>query len=239
MSIHQYTKPIVAFKQMIFNPEYIGALIDCFHPLDTGSLMNLLNPEHFRIKNGWKTLNKHLKKLPMTRFHLLTHTSRDNETTVIGIVDKVKLIQTVSQYRDDFQQLLEALQAEPNDLLDDRKLRSFLASLHGDQLIGTLLGYGRENAFLFNRYRKDKVDPVNRPMIGAWQEFESDYLEQIARKNGAWTLADLFYPTFVCDPNSSETAELKKVYREDRENILTYFEGKDLVGATLSLLCRP
>lgn len=242
MSIHQYTKPSAALWQMISNPEFIEVLTQCLWPPDISALINLLNPEQLRIKNGWKTLEKYSKKLSITRFFLFTSISSDNKTVVLGLVDKVKLVDTVLRYKEDFQDLLEVSQVEPKELLDDIKLNTFLKAIHDDQSIGTLLGFGRNNALLFNKYRVMKVDPKDRPMVGIWQELENEHLEKVAQKNQStksWCLFDLFYPTFVCDPHSEETAKLKETYRKEREGIITYYQEKDIVEGTLSLLCKP
>lgn len=242
MSIHQYTKPSAALRQMIFNPEVLDVLVQCFWPPDIRGIFHLLNLEQIRIRNGWEALNKYVKKLSVSRFFLYTNISKDNKTVVLGLVDKVKLIDIVFRYREDFQGLLEASQVEPKDLLDDTKLSMFLKAICDDQLIGTVLGFGRDNASLFNKYRMMKVSPKNRPMIGVWQELENEHLEKIAQKNRtmeSWHVVDLFYPTFVCDPDSEETKQLKQSYRKEREEIIKYYEGKDVVEATLSLLSQP
>jgi hypothetical protein len=48
-------------------------------------------------------------------------------------------------------------------------------------------------------------------------------------------LAKIRFCRFTCDPESEETKQLKSTYRKEREKIIQYFDGKDLVEAALSL----
>ena len=78
-------------------------------------------------------------------------------------------------------------------------------------------------------------------MVSAWPEEEIVNLEQLNKRIQSfqtWEVTDLFYPRFACDPQSEETKKVKQIYREEREKILKYYEGKDLVEATLNLFSQ-
>ena len=78
-------------------------------------------------------------------------------------------------------------------------------------------------------------------MVSAWPDEESVNLEKLSQKDLSfqpWDLYDLFYPRFACDPESDETKQLKRTYKEEREKIVKYYEGKDVVEATLSCLVQ-
>jgi hypothetical protein len=153
------------------------------------------------------------------------------------VVDKLKLKKIVEQNLEDFQAVLHSLAMQPDDCIDNKKLDEFLMlCCNQEDLIGMLLGFGKQNAQLFCKYKGTPLD--ERPLISAWPEEESINLEKLIQKDltfDPWDISDLFYPRFVCDPQSEETKQLKQTYRAEREKIIQYFEGKDIVEATLSL----
>jgi hypothetical protein len=154
----------------------------------------------------------------------------------LELVDKKQIITVIKQNIEDFQDALKNQRIEPEELVDHAKLRAFMQSLGHEGFAGILLGYGRDNAWLY--YKSLQNNLAVWPMVSAWAEEELVNLEQLNQRIMAfqpWELADLFYPRFACDPQSEETHRLKQTYRKEREKIIQYFEGKDLVEAALSL----
>jgi hypothetical protein len=198
-----------------------------------------LNPEQFKIKSGWETLRKYIHYFPNSRF-VSYEEGPYNGAVVLVIIDKIKLAEMVKRYVGDFQNVLQSQEIEPAALLIDEKVRLFVKNLDNDGLIGTVLGYGRDNAWLYNKYRE--MDLPEWPLVAPWSKDEEEaLLEQLNKKDLSfqpWDLSDLFYPPFACDPNSEETKQLMQTYREEREKIIKYYEGKDVVEATLSLFNR-
>jgi hypothetical protein len=236
MSIHQYTKPLKAMRNVAFHPELNEILLTCFWPPNLKEICYLFNPEQLKIKNGWDALNKHMRKIRSNRFALFSFDKGD--VVVLALVDKIKLIQIVDRHGDDFKEILETLNISSKELMIEDNLYLFLKSIHSDGLLGTLLGFGRENAWLFQKYKNMNSSLLDRPMKGAWEGQESEYLEKICKKTRSfspWDVSDLFYPPFACSPNSEETKKIKERYEEDRERIIHYYQGKDVVEATLSL----
>ena len=236
ISSEQYIKPWAVFLKSIKHPDFIDIMIECFIPPNFKKTRSYFTPEQLRMKLGWKTLNKYVSRFPNSRFFLYTSFSKDNETVLLAIIDKIKLIRTVKLYLNDFQAVLKSQAITPEDLIDNIKLRQFMKGLTHVGFEGTLLGFGRDNAWLYDKCRDE--NPAEWPMTSAWPEEEIVNLEELNRKTFAyepWELSDLFYPRFACDPNSEETKQLKQTYRKEREIIVKYYEGKDIVEATLSL----
>lgn len=236
MSIDQYTTPWHAFRNMVEHPEFKGILLDCFWPPSLQKISHLLTPRELKMKWGWETLNKYVARLPNSQFYLGSY--KKNEIVCLILVNKPNLIKTVKENIEDFQITLKNCELIPDHLFQDDKLYVFLSSLHHDGLRGTLLGYGRNNAWQFFQYQNK--DPNERPMRSAWPDEEILNLERLNKKIASfqsWDLFDLFYPRFACDPNSEETLQLQKTYREEREKIIHYYKDKNLVEATLSLFC--
>lgn len=236
MSIHQYTKPLKAIRNVVFHPELSEILLTCFWPPDIQEICYLFNPEQLKIKNGWDALNKYIRRIHSNRFALFSFDKDD--IVVLVLVDKIKLMEIVDNHSDDFKEILETQKISPQELMIEDNLYLFLKSIHSEGLLGTLLGFGRDNAWLFQKYKETNLSPLDRPMNGAWEDQEKGYLEKICKKTRSfypWDVSDLFYPPFACNPNSEETKEIKKRYEEDREKIIQYYQGKDIVEATLNL----
>lgn len=235
VSIHQYRKPSSLIQYFLFQADLKDIFLECCWPPNFRKICYFLNPEQVKIKWGWETLNKYFSRLHSSQFALCTYYG--DEIVVLTVIDKVKLIRIVEEHQKDFRDVLTAQAIEPQELLDNKKLWYFIKSLNHDGLIGTVLGYGRDNAWLYRQYAG--VDPNVRPLIPMWSDEEDRQLEAVNQKLLSfqpWDFSDLFYPTFMCDPESEETSELRKIYREEREKIIDYYAGKDIVEATLSLL---
>lgn len=237
VSFHQYKKPFEAIKHVLFHDELKSILLACFWPPDIHEICFLFNPTQWRTKLGWESLKKYHEYFPESRFALFE--SVHGDTVVLTIVNKTRLIEVVNQHRPDFQKNLEDLCITPEDLIENDKIQLFLEGFLTNGQIGTLLGYGRDNAHLFELY--EKTNPSQRPMASMWFEEEDEWIERINDKDTSfqpWEISDIFYPPFACDPNSKETRQLKETYREEREKIIKCYEGKDIVEVTLSLLSR-
>lgn len=96
-----------------------------------------------------------------------------------------------------------------------------------DGLLGTLLGYGRDNSWLFwQQTRKQGIclDTV-------WEDSEYTY---------KWRDETPFPPPqFVGDRSSEESKQLKQGYLQARKEILDLYEKGDFLETTLGLLCAP
>ncbi|MGB7979131.1 MAG: hypothetical protein WCF19_08285 [Chlamydiales bacterium] len=237
MSIHQYRKPWAAVQYFLFHPELKDMLLHCFWPPKFREICFFCYPEHLRIKLGWEALNKYAPYISNSRFALYTYPSKYCEC--LAIIDKKKFIKIIERYPEDFQEILQQQVAELGQLFDDKNLYPFVKRLDHDGLIGTVLGFGRENAWLFKKSRE--LNNGEWPLTSPWEEFDDAHLEALDARDRSflpWDISDLYYPVFACDPNSEETRQLKQAYRREREEIIKYYEEKDVVEATLSLLNR-
>jgi len=237
MSTHQYRKPWAAVRSLTHHPHLKDILLGCFWPPRFQEIRYLFTPEQLKIKLGWNTLNKYIHNFPNSRFVLHTYCFEDTEVVVFALIDKIKFIKMIKHHREDFQGALQIQAIEPDALLDNENLYQFIKNLTHEGLIGTVLGFGRDNAWLFHKYHH-KMDSKDNPMVSMWLDEEGVNLEQLNKKTLSfepWGLSDLFYPRCACDPQLEETKQLKRTYQEEREKIIHYYEGKDVVEATLSL----
>lgn len=120
-----------------------------------------------------------------------------------------------------------------------------------DGLIGTLLGFGRDNAFLVHEHGISKsdaeVDDLKQKFNfgNPWEteEMELDEkLESIGWINAFITgnhLKNLDLnplPGFIAILDHPETLRLKESYLQTRKKMLAYYKGKDFLEATLLAL---
>jgi hypothetical protein len=104
-------------------------------------------------------------------------------------------------------------------------------------LIGTLLGYGRENAWLF--HRRDLGESIHLSRFVDLQGKAASWLGFFGKQQIDVSEKNLFLPTFIVDANSEETKQLKKNYLAIRKKILNVYSGKDFLVTTLALLMDP
>jgi hypothetical protein len=102
-----------------------------------------------------------------------------------------------------------------------------------EALIGILLGFGQENAWLYYQNGQlakwAKLPPIGEADRGGrFYSWRYCTLQTIH-------MSDLGLPRFVGDPESEESRQLVNKYRTAREQIRRYYEGKDFLSATLSL----
>ncbi len=232
VSFEMYTKQSSVFKNT-FRLSYIRDLLhDCFWPPDFRELCFRLNPTQLKMKLGWETLNKYFPRFSNSRFVLSS--SDSGSVLCLTLIDKVKFNNMVQKHAEDFEPLLQ----KQGDLLDNENFISFLqASCQNHYLAGILLGFGKENARLYAE--QDKTYPEGYTLSSPWPEEQAanlDMLNENDRSFTPWDLSILFYPRFACDPLSEATKQLKRTYEAEREQIIAYYKGKDVVEATLSLL---
>jgi hypothetical protein len=108
-----------------------------------------------------------------------------------------------------------------------------------DGLIGTLLGYGRNNAWAFHEKSKNMQSFID--------EKEQLRMKTFCQQQGSWKFftgsfcRDFSYlplPGFAADFNDPETKTLKNTYSKSRNKILDSYREKDFLEVTLHLLCE-
>jgi len=234
-----------AYTLLGSKPMSLGAVIKPFS-ISRGWNVFLasIHPSNRRVYQGLKVWEKYapmLKKSPfIIRAEINPYWPEPHDAICILLIDRNKFSETIDLHRKDFEEVLQIKSINAGLLLQEASKSPLLKTiLKGhDGLIGTLLGYGRNNAWLYEQRKHGQRIPMssscepiiysffsNRPKF-AWEYFgliESD-LSLV-----------LGYPAFLADPSSVETIELKKSFLETRQKILEYYEGKDFLEATLSL----
>jgi len=192
----------------------------------------------FKMFLGLQIWLKYQHLFPHSKFLLWVEQSPWIEkANIILFVNKEKAASLVKNYSQDFCTVLEQDEISLDELLRRSKNYPFFLTVlkKHEGLIGTLLGYGRENAWLF--HRRDLGEDIS---LSGWDQSEIFSYWQVKRRffKNKWQdiSKSLFLPCFAADLNSEETKELKKDYQATREKIIATYKDKDFLETTLSLL---
>jgi hypothetical protein len=221
-------------------------------PFSTASLgvfLDSLSPYNLRAYWGWKTWQKYQGLLANSNFLLWSEENPfwlrwwdpPSPAVCILLAHKKQLQETVKNHHADFQAVLGKRIVTSAELLLEAKNKPFLKDvLKGhDGLIGTLFGYGRQNAWLFEQRNQGvKVD-----LAPVWEEDIYEFFASRPTPNwviygfASENLSDVLgYPCFLANPDSEETKALKEGFLSCREKIIAHYKGKDVLATTLGLL---
>lgn len=163
---------------------------------------------------------------------------------MILLMNKQAMASIVDQYEQDFKQVLQREHVSAEELFIEARGSSLLNGVlqAHEGLIGTLLGYGRDNAWLFSDKQHGK-EVILSPL---WEPEIDEFMRKQMTCTSLWfsnedddVSKQLFYPSFMADPLSMETLLLKQQYLETRNNIIQYYDGAgEFLDATLALLIR-
>ena len=214
--------------------------------------------ENLRRRRGWEILQRHRDLFPVKDYGIVQCKNfADDDFTTVLFINKKAVLATVEKHLVDFKQVLGE-EITPEILLS-RILKSddvFGDVLKNHQgLIGILLGYGRHNAWLFQR--REEIDPVvlkhrfslKKPRVQIYQN-EIDDLNQRLQGFDDRGILDfnpllLSLPCFAADPDSEETKQLKINYERQYREIIRRYRKGDFLQITLeqmtsrSAITRP
>ena len=229
-------------------PMFMGSYFDPFITSGLGDFFTSILPCNVSTANGWKVWQKYKHQFPTSKFLIWEEPNpfweKPHSCVALFLVHKEQFRETVNTYLEDFKLILNRDELSSEELLlesEGKSLFKEVLKMHNG-LIGTLFGFGRENAWLFEA--RDHGNEV--PLTSFWDEKERKSLKNNSPlREFMWTYMGicsnstsegLGCPNFAADQNSLETQRLKITFLETREKIINYYKGKDLVEATLALL---
>lgn len=202
-----------------------------------------------RKRRGWEIWEKYQRLFPMKEYVFIKSKNFvDNDFVAILFINKKAFLETVREHLADFKKILGD-KVTP-ELLLERVLNAedvFGQVLKNHQgLIGTLLGYGRQNAWAF--HEREQINPV----IGKKRFFlkkipKSPCQKELDSLNERLQMFDnrgildfnpllLGLPGFAADPNSPETLRLKNKYEKQYRQIIHAYQNNDFLEVTLQKL---
>jgi hypothetical protein len=208
-----------------------------------------------QIRQGWQTWQKYVHLFPSHSFLLKGKRSRDDRTEIM-FIDKKRFQGKFEEHLDDFQSIL-GKEMTASGLLSryENTNQPFFDLLdHHSALLGILLGYGRENSWLF--YLRDKIYENDgetydhftltmhpRPFsyfnsVTEEREYYRNTLVGIFQeKNYRKPYKFLYLPMFLVNLGSQETKQLQEKYLRQRECIHETYRHGDFLEITLRRFC--
>ncbi len=223
-----------------------------FQPLSISKwdyFLSSITPHNLRMYRDWKVWEKYQYLMEKSDFKfwieknpfLEKRAISDNPAVSIFFINKMRVDEIIRNYSNDFQSILKDAEFCYGQFMADAKNSSlFNGTLKGHEgLIGTLFGYGRENAWLFEERDNGKPVVLKYPWERDVEEFymKQPYITwQYLGVHSDLISENLGYPGFVANPDSEETKQLKQKFLATRKKIIDYYAGKDFLEATLSIL---
>ena len=176
----------------------------------------------------------------------------DNNYVALIFINKKEFLKTVRNHLNDFKEVL-GNGITPESLLEEvLKSQNVFGDVlkHHQGLIGTVLGFGRHNAWLF--HRREEILSLSgeiSPLLGKPTHFlkkfsEFRFQEELDALNHALQQFDdrrildfnpliMGLPGFVADPNATETQQLKAEYERQYRQIIHRYQKGDFLEITL------
>ncbi len=185
-----------------------------------------LHIDNLRLRKGWETWEKYKDLFPSNTFVMTIRKypyTPQYDWVEIVMIHKEHFLQKIRDHIEDFRTILgDQITAE--EILQRCQQENIHEVLHHHAgLLGTLLGYGRNNAWLFHQFSLDKnID-------GQLQSFtEGDILD--------FNPLLMTLPGFRVIPNDPETLNLKKDYLKQYKTIIHRYKEGNFLEITLKQL---
>jgi hypothetical protein len=219
----QYLIRISGFGYVLFGDKPMGIeFVDYGIPSKSIEGIDYMDDNHIafkhRFKEGWEIWKKYQYHFPSDNFVFFEYEHDFNsDYTVICLINKKFFLRVVSDHISDFQAILGG-NISPETVLEDyiNKGDSLKIINNHDGLFGTLLGYGRNNAWNF----KEQIEMENRTMTF----FDQESLDEERF---------IFLPGFLVFPDTQETLKLNRNYREQRKFIEKRYHDKEFLKTTI------
>ncbi len=182
------------------------------------------------IKRGYLVWKKYESLFPQKKTILTDYyLSEIEEQKEMALISLKLCSSKIEEHLADFCEVLgrTCKSSEILDILTHPEHNDFHAIMDRDRLLGILLGFGRNNAYLYEQIRSSYEKPSTKdplgPLTNEWPYWP--------RK---WRL-----PGFACDSTTEETKQLKKHYQKARRIIRWTYFNRDNLEVTLALLTQP
>ena len=204
------------------------------------------NHENKILQEGWQVWEKYLPIFESKKFAFKCKKINQNRFEIV-LINRDRFSEVVKRNLKHFQMVL-GNEIEPRSLLKaylekDQSLFGLLHEHHA--LLGTLLGFGTRNSWLFHETTDLRFEDVNAlgkhplkkivfpPPRSDKYLLEPAFIEKNHRK-----CFKLFYlPFFLADMSSEETQQLRKQYVQQQKTIHEAYSKGNFLEVTLRKFC--
>jgi hypothetical protein len=190
-------------------------------------------PRYQTLRRGYLVWEKYQSLFPRKKHILINYSFLGKGRLEIALICHKVCMATIQEHLDDFREILgkPCTSEEVFWILIHPEHSDFYTIIDRTRLVGILLGFGRNNATLYEQY----LGGISRSVTEPPQPEQSPL--QMFSSALPWPGAKLS-PNFACDPTTEETQQLKKHYKKASRVVRwTYFLRNNL-EVTLALLMQ-
>ncbi|SRR5581483_6830009 len=220
---------------------FTACLNDCEPSICSKQRWNYYS-ENQKISNGWKTWKKYRSLFPSKNF-IFECNPIDDHRYEICLINKRNFLKIAEKNLENFKSILGE-KITPISLLNTfQKKRTAVFNLlqKHEALFGILLGFGRNNAWMFHENRIRMGDDPNREgyrfalnLSPKKYPLESAFGEHNHKK--CYKFIQL--PYFLADSSSEETQMLRKKYLNQRQEIHQRYAHGDFLEVSLRQMAK-
>jgi hypothetical protein len=225
----QYSYTLVGYKPMSISVITIQETED----LQPWMRESFKSPRSQTLRQGYLVWEKCQSLFPLKKHILINYSFMGKGRREIVLICPTLCKTTIQEHLDDFQEILGkgCTSEEVFEILTHPEHEDFYTIVNHNRLFGILLGFGRNNAYLYEHNRGG----ASRSDVGHLRSLPDPL--QAFSKEWPWLEARRA-PNFACDPSTEETQQLKKHYQKARTIVRwTYFFRNDL-EVTLALMAK-
>lgn len=184
-----------------------------------------------KLEETWKDWKKLSDKFEIKNY-ILTELKFSEKESLLIFLNIKNTIKVLEQYYDDFKRVTKE-DFNPIDVISRIKNKDddfWKKIFKNHALVGILLGYGYDNASLFNLFMTN--DDLYLKNLHQNSKPSED-----SRKKSKYYINNIPFrlPIFVC-LNKKQSDELIKKYSDERKKILKLYKNKDFLSVTIEKL---
>lgn len=185
---------------------------------------------HQILKQGYLVWKKHQYLFCSGENILIEYSFLGQGRKELAVINPKLCIAKIEEHLDDFQESLKTscTTAELFSILTHPEHADFYKIIDHTRLMGILLGFGRNNAYLYEQYKGGSSRSVTTN-----QQSKENQLQMFSNE-WPWPRTPLS-PDFVCDPTTEETQELKNHYEKASKLVRWSYFMRNKVEVTLAL----
>ncbi len=229
ISFDQYPYTLVGYKPMSVS----NIIVEDTEDLLPFCQEAFKRPRHQKMMRGYLVWEKYQSFFPRKKHILIDYSFMGKGRKEIALICPKLCMATIQEHLGDFQEILgrSCTREGVFEILTQPEHHDFYTLIDHTRLMGILLGFGRNNACLYEQYQGG----ISRCFTEPQRSGESPL--HMFNHEWPWPGA-LLSPDFACDPTTEETRQLKKHYKKARRVVRwTYFLRNNL-EVTLALLVQ-
>jgi hypothetical protein len=229
ISFDQYPYTLVDYKPM----SICNIALEDTEDVSDFSREALKRSKYQILKRGYLVWEKYQSLFPRKKHILIDYPFLEKGKKEIALIYSKLCMSTIHKYLDDFQKILEKryTSEEVFWILTHPEHNDFYIIIDNVHLVGILLGFGRNNAYLYEQHlgTSSRSDTKNQQ--------PKRYPVHLFSNEWPWP-GRLLAPNFVCDPTTKETQQLKKHYKKARRIVCSTYFFRNRLEVTLALLMQ-